>query len=53
MRVFAIAFVTAFVLAATASPILNLVQKTSADAYHTSAARLDQQESVNNYGREG
>ena len=53
MRVFALAFAAALVLAAAASPVLNLVQQTSAQAYHTSAARLDQQESVNNYGREG
>jgi hypothetical protein len=53
MRIFAIAIAATLVLAAATPLILNLIQKTSAQAYSTSAARLDQQESVNNYGRAG
>lgn len=53
MRIFLIAAAAAFVLAAAASPILATLQETAADAYHTSAARLDQQESVDFYGRSG
>jgi hypothetical protein len=53
MRVFLIAVAAAVVLAAGAHFTLNAVQESSADAYATSGARLDQQESVNFYGREG
>ena len=53
MRVFAIAVAAALVFAAATPLILNLVQKTSAQAYTTNAVRLDQQESVNDYGRAG
>lgn len=53
MRVFSIAIVAALLLAIAAFPILNAVQKSAAQAYHTSAARLDQQERVNILGREG
>lgn len=52
MRVFLIAVAAAVVLAAGAYVTLNAVQESSADAYATSGARLDQQESVNDYGRE-
>ncbi len=53
MRAFVAAVCTAVVLAIGASFVLSLVQETSADAYHTGAARLDRQEAVNNYGRQG
>ena len=53
MRAFIAAVGAAIVLAIGASFALNLVQETAADAYHTGAARLDSQESVNNYGRPG
>jgi len=53
MRAFVIAIAATIVLAAAASPVLNSIQETAAQAYHTSAARLDQQESVNIYGRAG
>ena len=53
MRVFMAAVSVAIVLAIGASLGLSLMQETSADAYKTGAARLDQQESVNNYGRQG
>ena len=53
MRVFVLAIAASLVFAAAAPLILNLVQKTSAQAYATGAARLDQQESVNDYGRAG
>ena len=53
MRAFIAADCAAIVLAIGASFGLSLLQQTSADAYHTGAARLDSQESVNNYGRQG
>ena len=53
MRVFLIAVTAAVVLAAGAHFALNAVQKSSADAYATSARAARQQERVNNYGREG
>jgi hypothetical protein len=53
MRAFIAAICAAIVLAIGASFGLSLLQHTSADAYHTGAVRLDQQESVNNYGRQG
>jgi hypothetical protein len=53
MRAFIAAVCVAIVLAIGASFGLSLLQQTSADAYHTGAARLDSQESVDNYGRQG
>ena len=53
MRVFSIAVAAAIIIAAGAHFALNAVQESSADAYATSAARLDWQERVINYGREG
>ena len=53
MRVFLAAVGVAILLAIGASFSLSLLQEPAADAYHTGAARLDQQESVNNYGRQG
>jgi hypothetical protein len=51
MRVFSIGVLAAIVLAVVAATGLSLVQETVAQAYSTATARLDQQESVNDYGR--
>jgi len=51
MRVLAIGAVVAVALAVGAEIGLSFMQETVAQAYSTGAARLDQQESVNNYGR--
>ena len=53
MRVFIVSVAAAVVIAVVAQLSLSAVQKSSAQAYATGAARLDQQEIVNNYGREG
>lgn len=53
MRVFLIAIAATLLVALAAVPVLNAIQETSAQAYHTGAARLDWQESVDNYGRSG
>jgi hypothetical protein len=53
MRVFVFAATAATVIAVVAHFSLNAIQKSSAQAYSTSATRLDQQERVNNYGRQG
>ena len=53
MRAFILAIVAAAVLATTASYTLNAFQTTAAQAMTTGSARLDQQEAVNIYGREG
>jgi hypothetical protein len=53
MRVFLCAVAAAAVLAAGAHFALNSVQESTAAANTTGSARLDQQESVNDYGREG
>lgn len=53
MRAFILAIVAAAVLATTASYTLNAFQQTAAQAMTTGSARLDQQEAVNIYGREG
>jgi type IV secretory pathway VirB10-like protein len=53
MRIFAFAVLAAIILAAFSSITLNSMQKTSAQAYHTDAVRLDQQEAVNAIGRQG
>ena len=52
MRVFAFGMLAAIVLAIGAGFALNAFQKTSADAYKSSEARLNQEESVNNLGRQ-
>jgi len=51
MKVFGIAVFVAIALAVGAAIGLSFVQKTVAQAFSTSADRLDQQESVNIYGR--
>jgi hypothetical protein len=51
MRAFGIALLVAVALATGAEAGLNFIQETVAQAYSTNAARLDQQESVNNFGR--
>jgi len=53
MRVFILAAVVAAVLATGWSFTLNTFQTTAAQAMTTGSARLDQQEAVNIYGREG
>lgn len=53
MRAFILGVVAAAALAALAGAGLNQIQQTSAQAYHGSSGRLDYQESVNFYGREG
>jgi hypothetical protein len=52
MKVFGVAVFVAIVLAAGAAIGLSFVQKTVAQAYSTGADRLDQQESVDFYGRQ-
>ena len=51
MRVLAIGIGVAVALAVGAEIGLSFIQETVAQAYSTGADRLDQQESVNNYGR--
>jgi hypothetical protein len=51
MKVFALGIVVAVALAVGAAIGLSFIQETVAQAYSTSADRLDQQESVNFYGR--
>ena len=51
MKVFGVAIVGAIALAVAAAIGLSFVQKTVAQAYSTGADRLDQQESVDLYGR--
>ena len=51
MKVFGVGIIVAIALSATAAIGLGFVQETVAHAYSTGAARLDQQESVNLYGR--
>ena len=51
MRALAIGIVVAIALAVGAEFGLSFIQETVAQAYSTGAARLDQQESVNDYGR--
>jgi len=53
MRVFAVAVVAAVTFAIGAAVGLDFIQKTSSQAFHTEGARLDQQESVTSYGRNG
>jgi len=51
MRAMGIGVVVAVTLAVGATIGLSFIQETVAQAYSTGAARLDQQESVNDYGR--
>ena len=51
MKVFGARIIVAIALSATAAIGLSFLQETVAQAYSTGAARLDQQESVNLYGR--
>jgi hypothetical protein len=51
MKAFGVAIVVAVALAVGAAIGLSFVQETVAQAYSTGATRLDQQESVNLYGR--
>jgi len=51
MRALGIGVVVAVALAVGAAIGLGFIQETVAQAYSTGAARLDQQESVNDYGR--
>jgi hypothetical protein len=53
MRAFGIALIAATAFAAVAVIGLNFVQKTSAGAYKSDEARFNQEEIVNNYGRQG
>ena len=53
MRAFGIGFIAAVSVAVVASLGLNAFQKTSADFYTTGSARFNQEESVNDYGRQG
>jgi hypothetical protein len=53
MRVFVLAVLVATLLATGWAYTLNAFQKTAAQAMTTDAVRLDQQEAVNIYGREG
>ena len=53
MRAFILAVVAAAVLATSWSFTLNAFQETAAQAMTTGSARLDQQEAVNIYGRQG
>jgi hypothetical protein len=53
MRAFSLAVVVAVLLGVGAGLGLPFFQKSSADAYSTSAVRLDHDESVNSYGRSG
>lgn len=52
MKAFGIAITVAIALAAVGAISLSFVQETVAQAYSTGADRLDQQESVNFYGRQ-
>ena len=52
MPAFAIAVVIAAVLATGVGFAFNSLNESSAEAYSTSAARLDQYERVNDYGRQ-
>jgi hypothetical protein len=51
MRTMGIGVVVAVALAVGAEIGLSFIQETVAQAYSTGTARLDQQESVNDYGR--
>jgi hypothetical protein len=51
MKAFTVGIVVAAMIALGAAIGLSFIQKTSAEAYSSGAVRLDQQESVNFYGR--
>lgn len=52
MKAFGLGLVVVVAVAAGAAIGLSFIQETSAQAYSTGAARIDQQESVNSYGRQ-
>jgi hypothetical protein len=52
MRVFALSVLAAVVLGTAAWSGLGAIQQSSADAFASSATRLDPQEVVNIFGRE-
>ena len=52
MRTFGIGVIVAIALAVGAALCLTFIQQTVAKEYSTGAARLDQQETVNDYGRQ-
>ena len=52
MRIFIVSLAAVAILAGAAYLTLSPFQQSIADAYVTSSSRLDQQESVNWYGRE-
>jgi hypothetical protein len=51
MRVFTLSVIAALLLGAAAWLGLGALQESSADAFATSSTRLDQQETVDFYGR--
>jgi Tfp pilus assembly major pilin PilA len=51
MKAFSVGIIVAMAISVSAAIGLGFVQETVAQAYSTGAARLDQQESVNLYGR--
>jgi hypothetical protein len=51
VKVIGLGILVAIALSASAAIGLSFAQETVAQAYSTGAARLDQQESVNLYGR--
>jgi hypothetical protein len=51
MKAFGAGIVVAIALSVSAATGLSFIQETVAQAYSTGAARLDQQESVNLFGR--
>jgi hypothetical protein len=53
MRAFSLSVLAAVLLAIGAGIGLPLLQQSSADAFSTSAVRLDRADSVNDYGRAG
>jgi hypothetical protein len=53
MRAFSLGVVVAILLGVGAWIGLRVLEQSSADAFSTSAVRLDRAESVNDYGRAG
>lgn len=53
MRAFCLGVAVAAIFAIVSAIGLNFVQKSAADAYKSGEARLNNQEIVNNYGRQG
>ena len=52
MKIFVLGVIVTIGVAVGAAFALTFVQQTSAQAYSAGSARLDQQESVNFYGRD-